>query len=839
MKKIILIWLLAYGLVLGLSANPVDKNLAQKVAKNFYSERMTESKFPGILSIHLVSFRNSNSYYAVNLKNQKGFVLVSADDISMPIWAYSFEGNYSELNQPENVARTIEEFNLQLEHLRNNKIEATNHIKSQWSKYLKAVKTKGTQQTVGPLLTTIWAQGCYYNNNTPVDSAGSCYHVVTGCVATAMAQVMNYYNYPNVGSGSHSYNSNYGMLTANFGAANYDWSLMSDTLSSLSSPANVNAVANLMSDCGIAVDMNYSAGGSGAYSQNAANAFAHYFNYDNGLQLLHRANYTDSIWAQMVKQELDSLHPLYYDGSGTGGHAFVCDGYQADQYFHFNWGWSGSYNGYFLLTALNPGGTNFSNYCGAVFGMKPGVATSCSGLTDTLIAKSGNISDGSYSANYQDATSCSWLIKPDNAVSITLEFYTFDLQAGDSLFVYDGSSNAANLIAAYSGNTLPASIASSAGNMFVQFVTDNQNTAAGWSAYYRSEFCDGLKIYHDPIGTIDDGSGVEPYNDNTNCYWLISDTTNNPIHLDFTKFETELSYDFVDVYDGTSTSASQLGSFSGNTLPASLTSTIGSMLIHFHSDGGVSDQGWEASYYVCSQPKAPAAKDTLMYCENDSLMLTIPNYVDSFAWMHNGVVNTQIQSKQWKVSSPGTYSYVYYSSQCSDPISNSVLLIENPLPKVSLGCDTILCSNQNLVLSVGAGFVSYLWSTGDTTQSITVSSTAGSLQKITIEVADINGCSNGDYVNVKFNNCTSIDAASIESFKLYPNPARDYIMIQFTELQDAVDFSIIDMQGHIVYSEKSSNTESKRIDISELATGMYYLVVKNGCHRTQKKFLKK
>lgn len=839
MKKNILVWFFAFGIILSLSAHPVDKKTALKVAKNFYSERMTYSRFPGVSSIRLVQFRNVNSYYVVNLKYNKGFVLVAADDISKPVWAYSFKGKYSEFDQPENVASTIKDFNLQLEYLRSNKIEATDYIKSQWSKYKKAVKTKAPPQTLGPLLTTIWAQGCYYNNSTPIDSAGPCYHVVTGCVATAMAQVINYYNYPVVGSGSHSYNSNYGTLTANFGASNYNWNLMADTLSGLSSSAQVNAVANLISDCGIAVDMNYSPGGSGAYSQNAANAFTHYFNFDNGLQLLRRANYPDSIWEQMVRQELDSLHPLYYDGSGTGGHAFVCDGYQSNDYFHFNWGWSGSFDGYYLLTSLNPGGTNFSNYCGAVFGMKPGIPTLCSGLTDTLIANSGNISDGSYSTNYQDNVNCSWLIKPNNAISISLEFYTFDLLPGDSLFVYDGPNNTSSLIAAYSGNSLPASIASSSGQMFVQFVSDNQNTAAGWSAYYRSEFCNGLKILQDPVGLIEDGSGQENYNDNTNCFWLISDSTSKPIRLDFTKFNTELSYDYVDVYDGASTSAMLLGSFSGNTLPGPLTSYSGNMLIHFHSDGGVTDEGWAANYSICGQPQAPASKDTLWFCTNDSVILMIPNYIDSFAWIKDGIIHSQIQSKQWIVKQPGIYSYLYYSSQCADSISAPVVLIEDSLPNVSLGNDTILCSTQNLTLNISGTYASYLWSTGDTTQSIVVSAASGNSQEITVEVTNTNGCSARDSVHIDFINCTSIEESFIDYFILYPNPARDYIVVQFVEAQDTFDISVVDMQGHIVYAEKGISTINKRIDISTFAKGVYYLVVKNVKYKAQKKFLKK
>ncbi len=840
MRRILLLWLLAFGFVLSLSARPVDKNTAQKVAKNFYSERMSSDNYPGISSVNLVMFKGVDSYYVFNMKKQKGFILIAANDASIPVLAYSFHGSYSNTNQPENFAKTIEQYNLQLEYLKKNQIKATLDITRQWKKYLKADNTKGGSiQSIAPLLTTVWAQGCFYNDSTPVDASGPCGHPVTGCVATAMAQVMNYYEFPYSGSGSHSYNSNYGMIGANFDSTIYNWSVMPDTLNSQSSSASVAQVAQLMSHCGIAVEMMYSAGGSGAFSQDATNAFAHYFNYDNGLQLLHRANFSDTVWEKMVRAELDSLRPLYYDGSGSGGHAFVCDGYQSSNYFHFNWGWSGSHNGYYLLSALNPGGMNFSNYCGAVFGMKPGVPQSCNGITDTLTAKAGNISDGSYGQDYQNNTTCSWLISPAGAVSVSLEFFTFDLQSNDSLFVYDGSNTSATLLGAFSGNSLPASLASSAGQMFVQFVTDNQNTASGWSAYYRSEYCDGLVVLNNLTGSLTDGSGLENYNDYTNCYWLISNNMNQNIHLDFTSFDTELNFDYVDVYDGSSTTANQLGSFSGNQLPQSLTSTGGMMLIHFHSDGGVTDQGWAANYYSCIKPDAPYVSDSVEFCSGDSVLLIIPAYADSFLWQKNGLAQPNITSKQWAVKQSGTYSFIYYSNQCPNEVSDSVWVFENFLPNINLGNDTVLCDNLSLLLDGGSGYSSYLWSTGDTTQSIIVSSSTGNSQNISLIVSNNKSCSNSDIIHVQFVDCTGIEENSISVFKLFPNPAEEHIQLEFASVVDHIVIRIIDLQGQIIMVKEASYVESLRINTSELASGMYYLEVENSGKRTQKKFLKK
>ena len=839
MKRIILIWLLTYGIILGLSANPVDKNRAQKVAKNFYSEQMTEAKFPGIQSFQLITFKGLNSYYAFTIKNQKGFVLVAADDASLPILGYSFTGIYNTSEQPENFAQTLEEYNLQMEYLQKNKIKATQYISAQWAKYSKPIKSKAVPLSVGPLLSSIWAQGCNYNAATPVDSAGPCNHVVTGCVATAMAQVLYYYQFPTIGSGVHSYNSAYGTLTADFGSTTYNWSAMCDTLTSQCSSSSINAVSTLISHCGIAVDMQYSANGSGAYSQDAANAFNHFFNYDDGLQLLHRASYSDSVWEQMLRAELDSLRPLYYDGSGTGGHAFVCDGYQNNNYFHFNWGWSGSNNGYFLVSALNPGGLNFSNYCGAVFGMKPGIPQTCTGVVDTLISKSGNISDGSYGQDYQNAANCQWLISPSNAVSITLDFYTFNMQAGDTLYIYDGSNNSATLIGALSGNAIPSSIASSNGQIFIQFITDTQNTAAGWSAFYRSEYCDGLTVLSSPSGTISDGSGFENYNDYTNCYWLITDSANNAINLDFTFFQTELSYDFVDVYDGSTTAATLLGSFSGNQLPQHLTASGGMMLIHFHSDGGVTDEGWEASYYSCGQPEAPYNSDTAFFCTNDSVVLIIPNYVDSFLWLENGIAKANITSKQWPVSQTGNYAYIAYSNICPTTTSSIVVAFENLLPQFDLGADTILCDNLNLTLIADGGYANYLWSTGDTTQTITVNAGTGLIQNIGLTLTDYNTCSNSDNLIAQFINCTGIEESADLIFELFPNPTQDQIYIKFPTVVDLTEINVYDTNGQIIIHQFYRNTNSLRINSSQLSSGMYYIEIKQQGKSYRKSFIKR
>jgi hypothetical protein len=212
---------------------------------------------------------------------------------------------------------------------------------------------------------------------------------VTGCVATAMAQVLKYWDYPTQGNGSHSYTHALGQQSADFAATTYDWANMPLELTASSTDVQKAAVAKLMYHCGVSVDMNYgvaSTGGSGAYTISSKSNGTHcaeyalreYWGYKPTLQGLQKASYKDADWKTMLKDELKAGRPVIYSGQGDGGHCFVCDGYDENEYFHFNWGWGGLYDGFFKLNALEPGtgGTGsgagkYNNEQQAIFGVEP------------------------------------------------------------------------------------------------------------------------------------------------------------------------------------------------------------------------------------------------------------------------------------------------------------------------------------------------------------------------------------------------------------------------------------------------------------------------------------
>lgn len=240
---------------------------------------------------------------------------------------------------------------------------------------------------------------------------------MAGCVATAMAQVMKYWNWPDTGVGQHGYDSYiYGELSANFGATAYDWANMPTTLTSSSSAVQVNAVATLMYHCGVAVEMGYGVEGSGIgggimYNNSfdapsPVNALRTYFKYSPASTNVRRTDFTSDEWAALIKNEIDHRRPVLYSGIGLlAGHEFVCDGYDTTGYFHFNWGWSGAADGYFTFSSLNPSGMDFSNSQSAVIGIEPDTLYGCSTVC-TVAAVSADSLKGSVSGggtfNYRD-----------------------------------------------------------------------------------------------------------------------------------------------------------------------------------------------------------------------------------------------------------------------------------------------------------------------------------------------------------------------------------------------------------------------------------------------------
>lgn len=361
MKKYLII--LALMVSLPLFAEHVDPETARKAATTFLSNN-------GAKATQLTDLSKVAGFPCLYIFNaEEGFVVMAADDRVKPILGYSLTEKFVSQNMPENLTWWLQGYNDQIQDVIANKLPLDSSAKTEWQALINGVSSKEANEVVvGPLISTLWDQNYPYNYYCPAAAGGPGGHVYAGCVATAMAQIMKYWNYPATGTGSYSYtHSTYGELTVDFGGTTYDWGNMPNSISSNSSQTAIDAIATLIYHCGVAVDMNYGTNGSGALSQIVADIWKKYFRFSPHTYFAEKEYYTDSQWLALLKSELDEHRPVYYWGfHSEGGHAFICDGYRSDNYFHFNWGWSSNGNGYYAIGTLNPGGHTYNLYNGIV-----------------------------------------------------------------------------------------------------------------------------------------------------------------------------------------------------------------------------------------------------------------------------------------------------------------------------------------------------------------------------------------------------------------------------------------------------------------------------------------
>ena len=417
MKKSILIFVLALVVSFGsLFANTVSVDNAKTIAVNFFKVNAKDGRERATVGANLNYTKkeadNTADFYVFDITPGPGFVIVSADDIILPILGYSTEANFQSNLDQTGLTDWMKHASLNVHKGIQQNLPATARISSLWTAYKQGqVPAEMKSTAVAPLIFTQWNQEPFYNALCPVNTAVTPHATtVTGCVATTMAQIMRYWSYPAKGTGSFSYNdatsagysNNYGTQSANFGATTYNWLNMPISISSVN-----NDIATLMYQCGVSVGMDYGTdaqNGSGAQVLGtfggpcAQTAYASYFSYDpNSMQGVYEGSYNATQWLALIEGDLHAGRPVQYIGEAqsAGGHTWVCDGYDGNGLLHMNWGWGGSANGYYAVDNLSAGGYNFSSYESALIGIKPlypatGNAqhiTICQGDTVRLTAK--------------------------------------------------------------------------------------------------------------------------------------------------------------------------------------------------------------------------------------------------------------------------------------------------------------------------------------------------------------------------------------------------------------------------------------------------------------------
>ena len=599
-------------------AQSVTQEEAIAVANHFAAQRLNNKFVPQSPDFYTGENNSTTTYYVFNFFPQ-GFVIVSANKNVIPILAYSSDTQCPQNNSNPALNILLQLYSKQVYETSTLKNYTNPKNQQLWSNYLLG-NISSPKGQVTPLLTTKWDQQTYYNEFCPTDPAGPDKKCVTGCVATALGQLVNYFRWPQSGVGSYtSEDTAYGTLTIDYAAAKYDFNEMATSLSR-TNPETAELIYNI----GVGVDMHYGPDGSGMNNHKAAHVVKTFFKYVDSTHYIFRDSVSFN-WDSVIVNHLERGLPMYYAGWGdtiyVSGHAFVVDGYQDSLHFHFNWGWGGSADGYYYTGNLTPYGADFTLMHELVINMYPNgqYPYYCNG-TDTVCSRDGTIDDGSGPLfGYRNNTDCSWLIAPeDSATSIKLTFLRFDTEsANDVLTIYDGENTAAPVLGSYSGSSLPSIIESTGDRVIMTFISNDTDTADGFLISYSivtpSSLCNILTTITNESDTIEDGSGPYMYHGNNFCRWKIQPVSGEPILLTFTEFDIDSS-DYVKVQDHTNSVV--LGEFRGNQLPPVLYSANGTLTITLKTTATTHAQGFECNYRTSPVSIADISKPELMLFPN-------------------------------------------------------------------------------------------------------------------------------------------------------------------------------------------------------------------------------
>ena len=389
-RQLLVLTLLLLCSVGTLSARPLSERQARHLAEQFFlqSTRTTMSRPISQQGLQLVSAPIRQSvgvelrtlsgdkaryYYIYNRGSNAGFVIIAGDDELTPYIGYATTGRFIVEDMPEQLVAFLKACQERIDEL----VSSISYHQA-----LQPTRPSASEPTqIAPLLGNIqWNQSAPWNNQTPVVDGE---HTPVGCVATAYTQVMRYYQWPTQGEGTFSYTEKRSdrQHSVDYESTTYDWAHMPERYAdpSQATEEETNALSTLAYHAGVAVEMMYAPRGSGASMPYVDRALREHFRYDKRVSFKNRVNYTQATWEQLLRNELIAARPIVYSGYGHGGHAFVCDGYDANGLFHINWGWGGMSDGYFNLNYLVPSdlgigggaGGGYSLGQGAVVGIMP------------------------------------------------------------------------------------------------------------------------------------------------------------------------------------------------------------------------------------------------------------------------------------------------------------------------------------------------------------------------------------------------------------------------------------------------------------------------------------
>ncbi len=617
MRRIFLTAALAIILTNIAFAQTVSIADGRTIANNIITERFQQlGQNPSdykIINSYTEIFEGNEVFHVYNLA-PTGFVIVSADRSVEPLLAFSHESSCNATDRHSSVDAVLKSYASQISYAIKNSSPANAHTTTEWEHYSASEFQPRDVPTVEPLLSTKWNQGKYFNSQCPEDANGEDGHVVVGCVATAIAQVFNYFRYPSQGTGSYGYNHpTYGHLEMDFAQQHYDYDYMP------TKPTDYNDnLARLLYSIGVSVDMNYGPRGSGMNNHKGAYTMRNYFGYNDEARYIFKDSLPtvipdniendtvipDSIWNGILVNHLNRRIPLYYAGWGdyvyNSGHAFVFDGYSDSTHYHINWGWGGSNDGFFIISNLSPSGSNFRLAHEVIVNATPKYENQgCEGLK-TMIFYEGTLDDGSGPLNeYAPDSDCSWLISPQDSVEgYTLKFNKFDIDDSDNIIIYAGDSEDAPIVASIFGSDIPdETYTVNSTEMLVRFVSDATVSGYGWNMSYepiRPTYCISTVTVTEMRDTISDGSNRWDYYDGTSCRWRIAPGNTSSFTFEFLELDTEYDKDFVKIYRN----GRPYAKFSGDTIPEPIHFDGDNATIYFTSNNSVRAGGFRLAYSV-------------------------------------------------------------------------------------------------------------------------------------------------------------------------------------------------------------------------------------------------
>jgi len=634
------LWLLLVcSLVSTAYSEPVHQKKLLKLATNAFCQKQIQNGNAADATpqdYRVVADGSDTLLLVVNFTD--GFVVMSADNAITPVLAYSLDQHFDPDQVP--AARMwLDYYADKVQEAKRLRLTPSEKVARQWSDLAALSSGKSEHEVVvTPLITALWNQTKYYNAYSPMDDdapGGYDQRTPNGCVAVAMAMIMYYYRYPIHGAGSHTNYTDYGNFYVDFSQQTYFYEAMKDQLDYYN-----NEVAKLIFHCATSVDMMYAPDGSGAYSENVPYALSTYFGYDSSCEYLRRGDYSLSEWKNMLKEELDMQRPMYYSGcSDEGCHAFVCDGYDSNDYFHFNFGWGGTSNGYFILSASDSddvvvGGYNHSQrVVRKIFPRTEYYPYYCS--SEKIIkCQAGTLEDGSGIDNYQNNSSCTYVITEDSAYQVHIDIVSFETQQGhDSLSFWDGNPSQGRLLRTISGS-IPSNTTYNfhTDSLYLVFNTDDSQTASGWRLKYqvdRYESSCQSNVIRDYRGTLTDGSGDLQYKSNANCYWRLNLPQASYITISFNAFDLGAG-DYLTIYDRTMFPKTLLARYTGHNLPNQATFNANFISVEFYSDNYINGDGFELAW---NSDYSPASIDNV---ETDALGI-FPNPASDILYVRTPV----------------------------------------------------------------------------------------------------------------------------------------------------------------------------------------------------------